>query len=327
MSRQTFFTVTFRTVMLGIASAAMVGTLRAQEARPDAGQQRTQATERSQQQEATTQREQQQQQRTQGLESPTTGQAGQVPSIPQQPLGVMGFFKHKLMLGNQAEIELSQLALQKAQSPEVKQFAQMMIRDHQQLNQQLQDLQIQEESSDRLSQRGSATGVQRAGFEQEQQRVATQPGQEQQRSATDSQSSAADQQRTRATAAQRSELASNPGSQIVPRELVEVTARACQMKLQKSKQLLQQHTGQDFDMGYLGIAIASHTATLAELQSLENIGSPQFQQVVAQSEKVTQEHLQQAQQLAERIQGREGGQRSSNSSDTNTRTNRAVPQN
>lgn len=42
--------------------------------------------------------------------------------------------------GNQAEIALGQLALQKAESAEVKQFGAKMIQDHQQANQEVQQL-------------------------------------------------------------------------------------------------------------------------------------------------------------------------------------------
>ncbi len=48
---------------------------------------------------------------------------------------------HKLVRGNQGEIELAQIAQQEAKSDKVKQFAQMMIKDHQQALQELQQQQ------------------------------------------------------------------------------------------------------------------------------------------------------------------------------------------
>ena len=39
-------------------------------------------------------------------------------------------FVHDVSIMNHAEVEMAQLALERAESPEVKQFAQMMIRDH-----------------------------------------------------------------------------------------------------------------------------------------------------------------------------------------------------
>jgi predicted outer membrane protein len=48
------------------------------------------------------------------------------------------FIASCLLLGNQEEVALAQLASQKAQNPEVKQFAQMMIEDHQKAIQKLQ---------------------------------------------------------------------------------------------------------------------------------------------------------------------------------------------
>lgn len=87
------------------------------------------------------------------------GQMGGVPGNGQQPPGVNPnlpnnpsvsgipedrmnpdndkFFVRHAMEGNTAEIDLGQLALKKSTSPEVKQFAQRMIDDHQQMNEQL----------------------------------------------------------------------------------------------------------------------------------------------------------------------------------------------
>jgi putative membrane protein len=56
--------------------------------------------------------------------------------MPKSDLQFMRASAH----GGQAEVTLSSLALQRAQSPEVRQFAQQMVDDHSKANQQLMDL-------------------------------------------------------------------------------------------------------------------------------------------------------------------------------------------
>jgi putative membrane protein len=75
----------------------------------------------------------------------TSGQSGSSSSGgSSQSSGQMSpYAEHFLMstaMGNQAEIELGQMAQQKASSQAVKQFAQQLVQDHQQAGQQLQTL-------------------------------------------------------------------------------------------------------------------------------------------------------------------------------------------
>ena len=49
-------------------------------------------------------------------------------------------FLHKAAAGGMAEIQLGQLAEQKGNSPEVKQFGQKMVEDHSRLNDQMKPL-------------------------------------------------------------------------------------------------------------------------------------------------------------------------------------------
>jgi putative membrane protein len=67
-----------------------------------------------------------------------TGVAGQNQNAAQTGNEMDSFIASCLLLGNQEEVALAQLASQKAQNPEVKQFAQMMIEDHQKAIQKLQ---------------------------------------------------------------------------------------------------------------------------------------------------------------------------------------------
>jgi putative membrane protein len=67
-----------------------------------------------------------------------------VSSAIQDPTGMKKTFLEKAAQGQQAEIALGQLAIQKASNEQVKQFGQRMIADHQKANQQVQELALQE---------------------------------------------------------------------------------------------------------------------------------------------------------------------------------------
>ena len=75
-----------------------------------------------------------------GLNSP-----GGVNSLPETNAGSQASFTDKAFLrdatqGSNFEIQAAQLALQKSKSPDVQQFAQMMIHDHNQLNEQMKPI-------------------------------------------------------------------------------------------------------------------------------------------------------------------------------------------
>lgn len=219
--------------------------------------------------------------------------------------GLQGFLVQKLMLGNKGEIEISQLAQQKSQNPEVKAFAQKMIKDHQQMNQQLQGL---------SSVQGQAARP-----------AATARGQGQR------QGQSAERSTDQATSPTQPSLGATSGQGEL-QQLTQLTQRAAETHLKMVKQMLQQYQGQDFDMGYLGQQIAAHTHMLAHLQAIKasgNVGSQEFQQLVSKAEQATTEHLDRAKQLAHQLEDKERGTSSDQSnrsgSTSSSRTDRSQP--
>jgi putative membrane protein len=156
----------------------------------------------------------------------------------QSSHSVENFLVKKMMLCNKAEIELGQIAVDKAKSDEVKQFAEMLVQEHQQLNQKLSQTQ-----------------------------APSQPDQGQQ----------------------------------VPQQLTTIVQDAHAKQLEMAREMLNNEEGQDFDMAYLGMKIASHAAALAELQAIQNVGSQEFQQLVRTTEKKTSDHLERAKELANNL--------------------------
>jgi predicted outer membrane protein len=278
----------------------------------------------------TLQNQNQQQQRTEQL--------GQRDSHGTTP--VVQYFAGKLMLMNESMMQLNQLAQQKASSEEVKTFAEKMNKEHQQLSQKLQ------ECAPEIAKLTELSGTQRhaVGFRGTDGNTATdgqeglnrennnrsdrlnqdQPGSTNENLRNDN---LRDQRRTddrldgeRAGAsAERSETtltaSSQDGGDHVVRQILNVDRKAAEGYTQASTRMLQQYQGQDFDMGYLGFQIASHTIAVSELKAMDSVGDEKFQQVVQQASRSMEQHLQEAKQLAKKFEddrsSRSTGQRNS----------------
>ncbi len=193
---------------------------------------------------------------------------------------------HKLMRGNQAEIELAQIAQQEAKHDKVKQFAQMMIKDHQQA---LQELQRQQQSTQgdhgANASHPNASGVADTASGQP---AAGNPG-------------VAGQATTGQPNTQNPSQHAAMQQERVPQQLVQLMDRTCTNSLEQSKEMLQQHRDKDFDMAYIGQQIVMHSMMLAELKALESDGPKQLQPIVQNAKRTTESHMKEAKQIAEQL--------------------------
>ncbi len=182
------------------------------------------------------------------------------------------YFADQLMLANQAEIELGKIAVERSSNEQVKQFAESLIQDHTQLDQQLK--QLAPEAAARFAQRLRAAAERLA---------ARLP--------------AGDERPAQTRTAGR-DIAEHD----VLTKLCMINHRACANHREMCKQMLEKHQGQDFDMAYLGTQIGQHAWLLAELKALDGVGTPEFQAVVAQTREKVDQHLQHAKALAKNLE-------------------------
>lgn len=206
--------------------------------------------------------------------------------------GLQGFLVQKLMLGNKGEIEVSQLAQQKSQNPEVKAFAQKMIQDHQQMNQQLQGL----SSGQRQGQSGQRSTAQ-----------ATSP-------------------------TQPSLAASSGQGELQQLTQLTQRAAETHLKMVKQMLQQYQGQDFDMGYLGQQIAAHTHMlAHLQAIKASGNVGSQEFQQLVSKAEQATTEHLDRAKQLAHQLEDKERGTSSDQSnrsgSTSSSRTDRSQPGN
>jgi len=185
-----------------------------------------------------------------------------------------------LTLGNKEEIALAQFAQERAQSPQVKQFAQMMIEEHQQAVSQLEKA-VPQLASLNLQLKG-AEGAETA---------ATTSGQ-------------TGDDRTAATGgAQRTPSAAQGG---LEQQMLELGREIKEQCLALTQAELGKKQGADFDKCYIGQQLVAHTGMLAELKASQRHASSQLQPVLQQGAQMAEHHLAQARTIAEQLEAAQG---------------------
>lgn len=169
-----------------------------------------------------------------------------------------------LVLGNQEEIALAQIAQERAEHPEVKKFAAHMIEQHQQAVTKLEQA---------APQVAGLTLVGAQGRNPQQSQSAGQAG-NQTAGQTDNQS----------------------------REL-EMAKAIKQQCLELTQQEMADKQGAEFDKSYIGQQIGAHIGMLAQLRGSKNFANPELQAVIAEGEQMAAQHLEQAKKIMDTLEG------------------------
>jgi predicted outer membrane protein len=201
-----------------------------------------------------------------------------------------------LINGNQEEIALARIAVQRATDPQVKQFAQEMIRVHSTFLNKLQT------DSGRAS--GSTNG----------QPALNQQIGEQQQSNPQFNGAQASGERT-AAGGQGVDLAV-PGARVTvgrsdgshmghdaARQFLQVEKEVHQQCLQSKTRELSQKEGAQFDRCYMNSQVAAHMKMADELTVYSRKVSSSLQTTLQEGLQTTQQHLAHAKQIAERLDG------------------------
>ena len=170
-----------------------------------------------------------------------------------------------LLFKNQAEVEMAEFAQQKAETPEVKEFAQKMVQDHGKLVQQLQKM-----AGTQAGDRAGATVTSEAAGQ-----------------------NAADQNTANRTADKNSAV-----DQLLAMER-QITERCTQM----AREELEQKDGAEFDKCYITAQIGGHMHMLAALEVIQQQGPEQLQQLAQQAHPQVQKHLDHAKQIIKQLEG------------------------
>lgn len=208
------------------------------------------------------------------------------------------FLAGRLMLMNHSTILMSDMAARETSTDQIKAFANTLHKSHAELNRRLAEIAPNIQAIATLD---SAGKVRKTGFrgsppqeredaKQQNQRPDQTRQQGQKQKQADQNADHKDQHATGKSALHR---------------LLGIDRQATENYLQASTEMLSRYKGQDFDMGFLGFQIGAHTWTLAQLKALDSVGDQQFQQVVDEAIKTSEEHLQKAQELSRQFEDAE----------------------
>jgi predicted outer membrane protein len=192
-----------------------------------------------------------------------------------------------LILANRKEIAISEMAAEKAENDQVKEFAKKMVQDHQQLAQELQRF------------------TQTAGISAEQLTLDSGEAGDRGQSAQDRrQADSADPQRpqdrtTRQAARPELNRSATAGQGGV--EFVQLTQELAEESLQSIKKDLAEKSGKEFDQCYMFGQVMGHMHMADTLKVVSNHASPQLKQTVEKGHQKTKEHLEEAKKLTKEI--------------------------
>jgi predicted outer membrane protein len=218
------------------------------------------------------------------------------------------FLANCLLGQNKAEIELSQIALQKSENAEVKQFAQKMIQDHQKMIEQLQPLAMIQSGANRST--SSILG----GNSESQGRSETTTGRSTDTTALPGSSGASQTIPPTGTSAAvppvsttieatASATANAAGSVSPMHQLMQIERQINERCLQMARDEMQQKSGAEFDKCYVGSAIGAHAHALAALEVIAKQTQGTLAQVAQQAQPTVQQHFDQAKQLMKQLEG------------------------
>jgi predicted outer membrane protein len=234
------------------------------------------------------------------MQSPSTsGQTqrpGSIASSPRQSDNasqeVESFLAQCLLIKNQNEVELAQFAAQRSQNPQVKQFAQMLIEDHQTAIQRLQNYSGTSQQDRNIRPAGYT------GQEGGRQSSASNQPRFSQNSGTNE---AGDRSRNEPSSATGQSGTRMSGDDSTLRELANIQRQVAERSQQALREKLQSKQGAEFDQCFVGSQIFGHMHMLSELEVVQQQASGQLRQFAQESQPKVKQHLDQAERLAEQL--------------------------
>lgn len=188
-----------------------------------------------------------------------------------------------LAIGNQEEIAIAKFAADKAESKEVKDFAQMLVKDHQAFLQKLQKF------APEASREGYLKEGDHSASKSEQETTSAQPSRVQNAG------------RKAAGGAESSDIQQTAGthenSDSQPLDVIQLHRELAQECIQSAKQGLSKKEGKEFDECFVGHQIAAHAGMKNKLVVFERHVSGDLKSLLAEGIETTEKHMKKAESL------------------------------
>jgi predicted outer membrane protein len=214
-------------------------------------------------------------------------------SANNQAGGLDQFIATCLLIGNQEEVALAQLAADRAENENVKQFAQTLVADHQKA---IQKLQQHAKPGMSLEGAGTITATSAA--------PSAQPG-----TLPSNQIASNDSPTARQFTANRVDIDRDPMAGGALDQVMKMNQQAAQECLSMTKSMMQEKQGADFDKAFTGSQIGAHVGMLAKLKASQSHASPELASIIQESQQIVQSHLEQAKQLCEELESMQASNR------------------
>jgi len=213
-------------------------------------------------------------------ERPPAGQFDRPPSQPgQASQEVEQYLAQCLLAKNKAEVQISEIAAQEAKNPQVKQFAEKMVREHRELSQQLTSMTNGQTAGQRNNTPPGRSGIE--GQPPNRRGDINQPGENLQGRQPDTQNRLAGSQ--------------NQALQ----QLTQIEQQITQKATEAISEKLRDKSDVEFDQAYLGCQVGAHMQMKVALGVIEQQTSGELAQFARQNKQKVEQHLQEAERLME----------------------------
>lgn len=235
-------------------------------------------------------------QETPTREPPVRDQQQPTTTAKQFDRPLVEFFAAKLVLCNKAQIQAANMAKEKATNAEVKQFAEMLLKDHTQANEKLRSF----VASYAAAHSGGAEP--RVAEAARQTDPANPPKQDLAKGdkPADPKAKPVDPQAKPADRAV-TETSLRTGDSATLQRVFEFYVDAHEAHMAKCKEMMSKLSGADFDKAWMAAQIGAHVAFLAELTALESRSTDQFQTAIRDIRTTVESHLQKAEAICKQL--------------------------
>lgn len=215
------------------------------------------------------------------------------------------YFAGKLILMDQSTIQLAQLATEKSTNEKVKQFARMLVEEHTKCSEQLRESAPGVVSVTNLQSagithaagfRGETVGDEESDAVDKPAKGETNPARKPAGAELPRGNEPVDNGRENDGNSTKTARAMTPLHRILT-----IERQATDNYVRATTEMLSKYDGQDFDMGFLGFTIGSHTWALAELKAMDSVGDEKFQKLISDATTNVEQHMMKAQELSKEL--------------------------
>lgn len=207
---------------------------------------------------------------------------------------------------NQNEVAIAQLAAKKSQNPEVKAFAEMLVKDHTAFIEKLRPFESGREQSGAAD--GARNEQRRQGDDQPDNRTARNaaPRDDANRDAAERPASprvdeGGVQVQVQAQGRRDGQMKQGHGG-IPVQTLVQISDEIAKRCLTSAQRELNAKQGSEFDLCFMGMQIGAHTKMVDSLSVVQNHVSPELQQILSEGVETSQRHLTEAKKIHETLE-------------------------